>query len=190
MQSRLLKPPLPLLYEEEYAAIRVMMEHATHVLEWGSGFSTLNFGHLPTSYTTIEHDKQWFDNIARKLADDEKFANVVQHYVPHSHAGTMQSTKMRGQYFDNYVAFVNTLGKQFDLVFIDGRAREFCVYAVIPYLAPNAKVIVHDWIRQRYHVVLDVFDEIDCVEIIDANSKCVKHTGILALKKAQNESIF
>ena len=60
---------------------------------------------------------------------------------------------------------VYEIGEMFDVALIDGRARRLCALKIIPYLKPNAIVIIHDWcLRPMYHCVLDYYDLVDKVD--------------------------
>ena len=51
-----------------------------------------------------------------------------------------------------------------DVVFVDGRFRVACICAALLYTAPGTIIMVHDWIRSRYHVVLEHAEVIDVVK--------------------------
>ena len=66
--------------------------------------------------------------------------------------------------FKDYIDIVDNFNVKFDIVLIDGRARRLCAKKVIPYLNPNAIVIIHDWVlRTPYHCVTDYYDVFEYV---------------------------
>lgn len=54
----------------------------------------------------------------------------------------------------SYVAFPETLGMRFDLVFVDGRARNFCMPVGLDLLEPGGVLLLHDAQRTEYRETL------------------------------------
>src|SRR5690606_7658326 len=52
------------------------------------------------------------------------------------------------------IGVVATEGGPFDLVVVDGRAREACVAAALPHLAPGAIVVFDNTMRRRYRAAI------------------------------------
>lgn len=123
------------------------------VLEYGCGFSTLyypQFLRQDATWTSIEHDFGWAENIKSKLSDDkvtliEVAADADEWYKE----GTLKE-------FPSYVNKPKELGK-FDLILIDGMAREACIDLAKELLNPKGIIVVHDSNRTKYHPHIQKF---------------------------------
>jgi len=64
--------------------------------------------------------------------------------------------------FQDYTLLPGGFRKQFDVILIHGRARVECARFVLRanLLKPDGVVLIHDWERPHYKVVLDWYDEI------------------------------
>lgn len=108
------------------------------VLEWGCGGSTYHYTQflerhgIPYSWTSVEHQTKWSDMVTQALAGK---ANVEIF------------TKTD---WDEYVGLPATLGKQFDLILVDGRQRRRCLQQARMLVKPRGVVLLHDATRTRY----------------------------------------
>jgi hypothetical protein len=59
-------------------------------------------------------------------------------------------TSHQGLDFADYVATIDRVGGRFDLVVVDGRAREACLRASLPHLAADGLVVFDNSGRRRY----------------------------------------
>lgn len=119
-------------------------------LEWGAGSSTLWFPpRLPglERWTTIEHNRAWFEVIERQNRD--RRVEVV-HVAPDH--GVYHDTRREGtaQDFATYIAWPRGLGQRFDFIFIDGRARKECLREAFDLVEDRGVVVLHDANRDRY----------------------------------------
>jgi predicted O-methyltransferase YrrM len=118
-------------------------------LEWGSGQSTVHFSSiLPKGghWHSIEHDERWFRYIRGSLRDP-----THHHLVgPNRHPWTDANNDGALEDLRDYVGFPRTLGKRFDLILIDGRAREHCLRVSSELLSERGLVVVHDAVRGYY----------------------------------------
>lgn len=142
------------------------------MLEWGAGGSTLYFSKFVKGYYSIEHDKEYYNNIILSIPRN---SNVDIRLVPNN---SPRSYLTKREEFQDYILAVADFGKKFDKVLIDGRARQWCGIEVLNYIDNNSIVFVHDWVRERYHLLLlyyNIIEKIDS-EFKDAN-------GLAVLKK-------
>jgi hypothetical protein len=148
----------PWMSEIEINTIIKHLKKDDIVLEWGSGGSTHYFPQFVKEYHSIEHDKQWFDEINESLLD-----NVKYYLVDLNEPLTDPTQKHQIQ---SYLDFVDILKIQkFDKVLIDGRGRGWCAEKIIPYLKEDSLVFIHDyWQRPQYHIVEKWFDVVDYVK--------------------------
>lgn len=122
-------------------------------LEWGSGGSTLEVLTRVKSIVSIEHDSDWYYKLKKKLElmmdGDKVDYRLVCPNSPRSFPF------VKKEEFLHYINEVHTIGKRYDKVLIDGRARIWCAEEVRKYLKPNSLVFIHDWDRIPYHKVIE-----------------------------------
>ncbi len=121
-----------------------------HCLEWGAGASTLYFPpRLPSmvSWLSIEHDRAWHDTTASRNRDPRVALVGIS-----PDRGDYPGTRLEGSYedFTTYVDYPATLGRQFDFIFIDGRARTACLAQAYRLVTDQGLVILHDANRDQY----------------------------------------
>lgn len=122
---------------------------AEFVLEWGSGGSTIIFPPLCTNlkrWVAIEHDFEWSEKV-RLGNENEK---VELFYVPPDSSWQPQDESLDSlSHFWNYVLSPKLLDLQFDLIFIDGRARTSCLIEGEKVLTKNGFVVLHDVVPEH-----------------------------------------
>lgn len=108
------------------------------VFEYGPGTSTKIMAMYPTVdwVDTVEHDKAWYEKYRWEMPD-----NVAFHFQP------------------NMELYPETSGRydKYDLIFVDGREREKCLYVSRGMLEPNGVVMLHDAERPSYKEMIDTF---------------------------------
>nr|WP_239058398.1 class I SAM-dependent methyltransferase [Aliiroseovarius sp. PrR006] len=119
------------------------------VFEWGSGASTVWLAKRAGEVISVEHDPSWAKIVEPRL---KPFAHVHTVQVKPQKHGAIPSAKFgfEGQYFDDYVAAINDIEGEFDLIVIDGRAREACLQVAIHRLKPDGHILLDDYKRRRY----------------------------------------
>lgn len=119
------------------------------VFEWGSGVSTIWLAGLADEVITVEYDADFGALVKDRIGDSDRIAVKI---VPPASEGTIASSKpgFEGKYFDEYVAQIDNTKGQFDLVVIDGRAREACLAMVRDKLKPDGIIVFDDTKRRRY----------------------------------------
>ncbi len=139
------------------------------VFEWGSGASTLWLARRVDAITTVEHHRGFAEHIAPALAEHPNITSLVVEPTESAHP-TVPSAKEghQGLDFAAYVAAIeqpggadstagerasgadSTAGGPFDLIVIDGRAREACLRAALPHLAADGIIVFDNTRRKRY----------------------------------------
>ena len=119
------------------------------VFEWGAGASTVWLSKRAGTVFSVEHDPVWEKQVKHSLA---AFENVDIRHVPAQLSGQRGSSKQgfEGLYFDDYVRAIRDVPGKFDLIVIDGRAREACLEEARARLAPGGIILLDDFKRERY----------------------------------------
>lgn len=125
-------------------------EHpGSRVFEWGSGASTLWLAARAGSVHSVEHHAGWAEVLAPRLPAnvDLRVVEAVacsEPVVPSAKPGHA------GLDFAAYVAAIDDVPGEFDVVVIDGRAREACLSRAVERLAPGGMIVFDNVDRQRY----------------------------------------
>jgi Methyltransferase domain len=121
------------------------------VFEWGSGASTVWLSRRAGSVTSIEHDASWAE-IVEPVLPGNAVVHVVAPAAALGHPGEQLSEKagFEGLDFADYVAAVDDTEGAFDLVVVDGRARNACFHRALTRLAPGGVLVFDNVDRERY----------------------------------------
>ena len=135
--------------------------HATAYV-WSSkpvraeGASTLWLARRVDEVHTVEHHAGFAERMRPEFA---AHPHVTLHQVearwstrpgvPSGKAGH------EGLDFADYVAAIDRVGGRFDLIVIDGRAREACLMAAIPHLAADGLIVYDNSGRRRYRSAIE-----------------------------------
>lgn len=121
-----------------------------NVLEYGSGGSTTFFSQFVKSWTSMEHDSRW-EPMVKDTLKMLPWGKKVSHYLVQV---DMPSKSFEGteEEYRSYIDKPASLGRQFDLIIDDGRARVGVGRGVVKHklLAPGGRFIIHDWERKEY----------------------------------------
>jgi predicted O-methyltransferase YrrM len=143
-----------------YAATAVVERHlerlggAARVFEYGSGASSVWLGRRAGLVHTVEHDAG-FATVVRKLLAEAGLSSTVgliEVEAPAREHPRVPSARRgeAGRDYADYVAAIDRVDGEFDLVVVDGRARLACLAAAQPRLAPGGLVLFDDSQRKRY----------------------------------------
>jgi hypothetical protein len=127
------------------------------VFEFGAGASTIWLAKRAAEVVSVEHDLEFADNLAAHL---DRWPSVTLHAVaPSPRTDTSTATSQRAGYerssFDEYVDTINRVGGLFDLIVIDGRAREACLANSIEHLAADGILVFDNSNRDRYRSAIE-----------------------------------
>lgn len=148
-------------YEAMDEVERVLAAHGgqARVLEFGSGASTVWLARRAGSVHSVEHDEHWAGRVREMLATTPGLRCTPTLHVPEvprseSPAVPSGAPSGRGLDFEGYVDLPRDLDQEFDLVLVDGRAREESLLRSLPLLAPGGTALLDDSQRPRYQPVL------------------------------------
>lgn len=120
------------------------------VFEWGSGASTAWLSRRAAEVVAVEHDAAWAEQV-RPLAGPG--VEVVTVPPSPADAGTgvlSRKPGFEGLDFTDYVAAIDRQDGVFDVVVIDGRAREACLERAVLHLADDGLIVFDNVDRRRY----------------------------------------
>jgi len=141
---------------EEFLAARP----GARVFEYGAGASTVWLARRAGEVHSVEHDVEWAERVRRLLADAP---GVHLHAVAATPAtaGTRVRSGRVGHSdldFDDYVATIHRVGGAFDLIVVDGRARNDAFRHSLDHLAEGGIILFDDIKRKRYWNVVSATD--------------------------------
>lgn len=134
------------------------------VFEWGSGASTIWLARRSASVTAVEHDLEWGETVRGLLPPDAAVDLRLIKATPAVGApGEARSSKPGAQElnFREYVDAIDSVGGEFDLIIVDGRARESCIVAAMPHLASDGLLVVDNVERRRYREAIGQLSGVD-----------------------------
>ena len=150
------------------------------IFEWGSGRSTIYYSKFLRSlgrdfrWYTVDNSKTWFEHCQIMVA-----GSGLEDYVTAYNSDFPPFWDLPGYTFDNplppeavnssdpvaeYVECPRKVGRQFDIVFIDGRYRRRCLLVAKDILAEAGTVILHDAQREHYLSPLAEYSQVQMLE--------------------------
>ena len=157
------------------------------VLEFGSGGSTITFAPIARLYHSVEHDKQWFDNVGRDVSCQGLERQCVppvpgSWFKDESNKSIWSSLRTKGgnmsptswddldrtvNGWHDYTHAPDVWNEIYDCMLVDGRARPECVKHNIHRLRDGGYVLFHDWtFRPHYHIILERMELVDIVDTL------------------------
>jgi len=132
---------------------------AARVLEFGSGASTVWLARRAAYVRSVEHDDHWAARVRQMLAAAPGLRCMPSVHVPDvprmKHPVVPSGAPSgRGLDFEAYVDLPGGWGEKYDLVLVDGRAREESLLRSLPLLSPGGLALLDDSQRGRYQAVL------------------------------------
>jgi len=122
----------------------------TMVCEFGSGGSTLYLAKKVKKIISIEHDKAWADKIQQKLIRQQ--LKNCDLYTIEVNKNQLLKNIDNGDNYKEYVAKIDSFPDHyFDLVFIDGRARNECIKHALPKVKNNGYILLDNSERDEYN---------------------------------------
>jgi hypothetical protein len=124
------------------------------VLEWGSGASTVWLGKRSSEVFSIESDAAWAAMVRDSVPPH---VHIVTPHIPVRAGRTgMASRRMGFRHLDfsQYVGAIDDIPGIFDVIVIDGRAREACLDKALTRLSTGGIILFDNTNRFRYRAAL------------------------------------
>jgi predicted O-methyltransferase YrrM len=121
------------------------------VFEYGAGASTVWLARRCADVVSVEHDPAFAVVMEGLLADLPNARVLLRPPAPAAHPAVPSAKEgYAGLDFTSYVGALDEVEGDFDLVVIDGRAREACLAKALPRLAEDGIVVFDNTRRRRY----------------------------------------
>ena len=125
------------------------------VFEYGSGASTVWLARRSESVTSVEHHEEFAGLMGELLKTVENATLLVRPAVPSAEPEVPSGKEgYAGLDFSAYVAAIDETKGEFDLIVVDGRAREECLQHALPRLAADGLVVFDNTRRRRYRTAI------------------------------------
>jgi len=119
--------------------------------EYGSGASTFWLARRVSEVHSVEHHRGFGEMMAGELEPLENVHFRIVESTPADRPRVGSAKEgYRGQDFFDYVNSIADVPDEFDLVVIDGRAREACLSVTLPRLAADGLIVFDNSRRRRY----------------------------------------
>jgi hypothetical protein len=126
------------------------------VFEYGSGASTAWLARRSASVTSVEHHEEFAASMRDLLALIDNTSLVVRPPTPAAEPEVPSAKEgYAGLDFSAYVAAIDETDGAFDLVVVDGRARERCLDRALPRLAADGLIVFDNTRRRRYRAAIE-----------------------------------
>ena len=169
----------PYMGANEIKMIEGYLKPEMHVLEWGSGWSTLHFGRMVKWWISIEHDPDW----VLKVIDAAPASWFCNDPTGSSDRGTIT---IEGRDFDDdYVQYIEAgrnaveAWSNVGAVLIDGRERVRCARAILPHITPDTIIFFHDFLQPTRTYYLDVLRDYELIDHCAWFPGCGGSLGVL-----------
>lgn len=123
------------------------------VFEYGAGASTIWLAKRAASVVSVEHDEAFLSQMGENFhaCDNVSVRLVLPKRVAKGSDATLSQRKgYEGFDFTDYVVSIDQEPGQFDVIVIDGRARNACLAKALSRLAPDGMIIFDNSNRGRY----------------------------------------
>ena len=154
------------------------------VLEWGAGGSTRALlSHCPfiEQYVSVEHNRQWHAKVAEAIADPRLTLHLVEPDEPlelqtpsrEQQIAWDARAEVEPALMRSYVHLPESLGQRFDLVLVDGRARNLCMPVGFSLLEHGGVLVLHDAQREAYHTAVNALGRAVFIEPWEQGQVCL-----------------
>ncbi|HEY2044130.1 MAG TPA: class I SAM-dependent methyltransferase [Jatrophihabitans sp.] len=132
--------------------------------EYGSGASTTFLARRVAEIHSIEHHPAFAKVMLEALSEHSNVDLQLVEAMPSEYpAVPSRKEGYKGVDFAGYVASIDKVGGEFDLIVIDGRAREACLMAALRHLKPDGMIVFDNSFRRRYRARLSTVQVVERV---------------------------
>jgi hypothetical protein len=125
------------------------------VFEYGSGASTLWLSRRADEIHSVEHHRGFGEHIGPMFAQHPNIEFRIVEPVASDHPVVPSAKEGHsGLDFADYVNAIDSVDGEFDLIVIDGRAREACLRAALPRLRSDGLIVFDNSRRARYQTAI------------------------------------
>jgi hypothetical protein len=153
---------IPMMTKNEWEFLKSYLHSDQIMLEYGSGISTGLLAKLVNTLYSIEHYKDWYNRVVKEI---KGLDNVQYLYIPKESGAPKEDRNLDPKFYEKYINWPKTQDVIFDVVFIDGRARQWVAESILDNIRDDSLVFIHDWnpklkpkYRMRYKRILDLYD--------------------------------
>ena len=132
--------------------------------EWGSGGSTLFFTSRIHKITSIEHNIEWYKKISRMIREEE-ITNCEYYFIEQELSDKDEQIICKkigdgGTEFYKYYKFISSYpDNYFDMIIIDGRARNLCIKEAMSKIKPGGIIILDNSDRVEYAKGINIMSD-------------------------------
>jgi len=159
MQIDVYPPYTPLVNPLAVAFFEEIVRPDFRAIEFGSGKSTVWLARHCASVVSVENDREWFDAVGRKLRE-LGWAGVERYLVEHDQADKKMMHKSK-----EYVGVLADYpDDHFDLVYVDGAARPWCIRDGRAKVRPGGWLVADDLGYNPVASALHLLDGWECTK--------------------------
>ena len=155
-------PAIPYIVHSAKEYLDTIVKPTDVVFEYGSGGSTLYFTKKGCLLTSTEHIRSWAKKIEYITRDfgNNKVVCCEPTAVASSYVSNLNEYK--NKYFDEYVKVIDGFeDNTIDIVFIDGRCRNKCIYHAISKVKSGGYILLDNTEHKFYEPGIDLLSSWD-----------------------------
>ena len=149
----------PMMKKEDKQLLYQGFNRSHIYFEIGSGTSTFQALKHGLKVISVESDAAWYNKM-KEIFPEECDINYIlidfHIYNKMGYPGKNTTKEEMYQYTHQYKPEFNA-----DMILIDGRFRVACALNILPYIDNTTDVYIHDFTKNRYHIVMKYYDWIE-----------------------------
>lgn len=145
-----LKDRIPWMVYDSIFWLDKYLKKDMKIFEWGSGGSTLFFIKKEVKLISVEHDKKWYKTIKPMTVT---YKDIIYKLLPPSKGKVFRSSaaEYKDLSFEKYCRQISSYeDNSFDLVCVDGRARNDCIKLALKKVRLGGYLILDNSERDIY----------------------------------------
>ena len=146
---------IPELSDEELEALCYFMNPKNVYFEFGSGGSTNVASFYNMTTYSVESDTKWHEKLKNSGINANYITVDLKAYGNYGRPGPGTTVEDWKKYIQAYKKEYNA-----DIILIDGRFRVACALDIFSKIRKDTIVLIHDYMRDYYHIVEDYYYKI------------------------------